>query len=97
MGVLSILGIILILVLAIWMPFIGIPAILIAIVVGVIYYFIKGGVGLTSRGIKAISSRASPTVPGETTNQYCTECNTRLLKIPNENGLWCTTCKAWYD
>ena len=96
MGLLSILGIILLLAIAITMPPIGIPLVIGGIILGIIYRILKGGASITYKGLKALTNKSPPTTPGELADQYCTKCNTRLLKIPGEEGYWCPNCQMWY-
>lgn len=97
MGVLTILGLILLVVFAIVFPLIGIPTLIITIIGVIIFRVLKGGAGLTYKGIKSITTRPPPQDAGEKTDRYCTNCGTNLLRIPNESGLWCPSCKAWYE
>ena len=97
MGILTILVFILLLALAITIPFLGIPFLILVIIGGAVYYVLRGGASLTFKGIRSITGRPPPKVPGEATNRYCSKCNTQLLRIPDEHGFWCTNCKAWYE
>ena len=97
MGILTILIFILLLAIAITIPFLGIPFLILVIIGGVVYYVLRGGASLTFKGIKSITGRSPPKVPGEATSRYCPKCSTQLLRITDEPGFWCTNCKAWYE
>ena len=97
MGILTILGILLVLIVAIFMPLIGIPILVITIMGIIVFKIIKGGAKLTYKGIKSATSRPPPRTTGEQSERFCINCGTRLLRIPGEVGFWCPNCKSWFE